>query len=160
MAIGQAAEAKLAAFLAGPVMLVASVADPAARAATIGRVMGVRRAPPASLDLFIAGGQWTRMVESVRVGQALALTLCRPATYQTLQLKGPVTALVRADPAGAAVAHGYAEVTGAHLGALGVDASQMRPWLRTDDLVQVTFTPQEAFEQTPGPHAGSPMAFG
>jgi len=38
-----------------------------------------------------------------------------------------------------------------------VQDAQMRPWLRIDDLVQVTFTPKAAFEQTPGPRAGQPM---
>lgn len=152
-----AADAKLTRFLGEPVMLVAAVADPAGKPA-MARALGVRPAADGALDLFISGGQWASVVAAIRPGLPLALTLCRPATYETVQVKGPVLAIARADEAGRAFAERYVSEVGGHLRELGVQDAQMRPWLRIDDLVQVTFTPKAAFEQTPGPRAGQPMA--
>ena len=156
MTVSGTADAKLMSFLDGPVMLVAAVADLGGKP-SLARVMGVRPAADGALDLFISAGQWGTTVEAVRPGRPLALTLCRPASYETLQVKGPVQHVRRADESGHAWAQHYAAITGGKLAELGVSDGQMRPWLRIDDLVQITFAPLAAFEQTPGPRAGQPV---
>jgi len=158
VAISEAADLRLRALAGEPVMMMVAAAGPDGRAA-LARGMGMRpTSDGAALDVFVSGGQWSRTLEGLRPGQPLALTLCRPATYETVQVKGPVLAVTRADADGLAWARAYVERTSPHLGELGVGDAQMRPWLRLDDLVQVRFAPDTAFEQTPGPRAGRPMA--
>lgn len=138
-------------------MMMVAAAGSDGRAA-IARGMGVRPAPDgAALDVFVSSCQWG-WADALRPGQPLALTLCRPSNYETVQVKGPVLSVTRADADGLAWARAYVERTSPHLSELGVGDAQMRPWLRLEDLLQIRFAPDTAFEQTPGPRAGRPMA--
>jgi hypothetical protein len=150
----------LRAFIERPAMMVAATADAAGRPALC-RVMGARPAEAdGALDLFISARQWPRVLEVLGAGGRLALTVCRPETYETYQVKGQVEELAAPEAADQIFADGYVERMSAHLGGLGVEPAQMAPWLNASGLVRVRMRPQRTFSQTPGPDAGAPLPDG
>lgn len=145
---------RLSAMLGEPIMMVVAVAE--SGSPRIARGVGARRLDP-HLDVFVSRTQWASTLDAVHLGGWLALTLCRPATYETYQVKGMVSAVARADSEDQAYAEAYMRRTFAHLAELGVGPRQMSAWLSPADLVRIRFKPEMAFAQTPGPGAGRPM---
>jgi hypothetical protein len=86
----------------------------------------------------------------------------RPSTHRSFQLKAE-DAVVRplATDEHAVVAR-YVEAFAVEISALGHLDAHARALLSApdDDLVAIDFTPTAAFEQTPGPNAGKPIALG
>lgn len=145
---------RLCAMLGEPIMMVIAVTGTGAP--RIARGVGARLVDP-HLDVLVSRTQWASTLDGIQVGGWLALTLCRPATYETYQVKGLVSATARADGDDQAYAEAYMKRTFAHLAELGVGPRQMAAWLWPADLVRIRFKPEMAFAQTPGPGAGRPM---
>lgn len=143
---------RLMAMLGEPIMMVVTVVgDGRPR---IARGMGVRAAE-AHLDVLVSQAQWPDTLRAMRPNGWIALTLCRPATYETYQVKGRMAeAPAEADDADQVYARAYIQRTFAHLADLGVGPRQMSSWLSPQDLRRIRFTPEITFAQTPGPGAG------
>jgi len=151
---------RLQAFLANPVMVVASVRDSQGHAA-IARCMGVRlNAGHAPVEVFISRTQWRRAVDALAPGSLIAVTVCRPESYETYQMKGAVAAVALPDAEGLAFAADYCRRITDHLLSLGPVLRQVRCWITTQDLICVRIRPERLFNQTPGPNAGNLLAQG
>jgi len=147
------------ALIEGPVSLFLAGRDGEGRP-TLARGSGCRVAPDGrSVTVYLVAGRAEGLLEGIRAGGAVALVVNRPATHESIQLKaagaevgplGPDDPARVADCRAAWIAElghmGYAEAFAASL----VEAGP-------DDLVAVTFTPKEAFSQSPGPGAGGPL---
>lgn len=152
------ADIKLAEFLRDPVMLVVAMRGHDGRA-VIGRAMGARPCPE-GLDILVSAVQWPRLVDCWVEGARMALTLCRPSTYETYQLKGRIEAPRSAGAADLRFARAYSAGISASLRDLGVGERQIAAWLSEEGLVRTRFLADDYFTQTPGPGAGRRIELG
>lgn len=145
---------RLQAFLANPVMVVLATSTTNGRAA-LARGMGVRVHPGNStVEVFVSSAQWGDVVEALRPGVRLAVTIVRPETYETYQIKGTVLSRQSPDGDGMAFVAEYCERISAHLLSLGPIQRQIACWITTEDLVGFHVLTEHLFNQTPGPGAG------
>ena len=150
-----------AAFLHRPGISITAAARDARNVPRIGRCLGCRVTPDrAKVTVFIASGQYQAFFEAVAASRAIAVVFSLPSTHRTLQLKGSDATI---EP----LAAGDADVVASHidnfvdeLRSLGYPSEVVRAyhWCDGAELRAVTFTPAAAFEQTPGPGAGAPLA--
>jgi hypothetical protein len=127
----------------------------------LGRVHGCRVAADRSrVMVLLPGDQYPGLIEALRASRAVAVVFSQPTTHRTIQLKG-LDAEVEA-PAAADLELARRCTAGfvAELAALRYDESVVRAavWFDPQALVAVGFTPCAAFQQTPGPRAGAPLA--
>jgi hypothetical protein len=129
--------------------------------AELGRVHGCRAASDRRrVAVLLPGEQYPALVEALRASRAIAVVFSEPSTHRTIQLKGADAVLEPASDADRALALRWSEAFVAGLGALGYDETLVRAavWCEPRALVAVGFTPCAAFQQTPGPRAGAPLA--
>jgi hypothetical protein len=100
------------------------------------------------------------VLRDLRAGHPIAAVFSEPATHRTLQLKAPQAEVSAVTPADREHARQHQEATVAHLLPLGYPEAPIRSYFahQPEHLVAVSFTPTAAFEQTPGPGAGRPLA--
>lgn len=127
----------------------------------LGRAVGCRLAQDRSrVTVLVPKDQNAELVEALRASRAVAVVFSQPSTHRTIQLKGTDA---RVEPAGDADrdrAARWSEGFVAELGALGYDRELVGTfvWCDPAELVAVSFGPCAAFQQTPGPGAGAPLA--
>jgi hypothetical protein len=153
-------DAANAAFVQGGVSIVAASRG-AACVPSIGRAAGCRVSPDRRrVTLFIAASQAPELLSDLRACGRIAVVFSQPSTHRSLQLKAD-DAVVRG-PAGdePALCARYLQAFHADIARLGHTEAQVRALLAyvDGDLVAIDFTPNAAFEQTPGPRAGTPLA--
>ena len=148
-----------AAFIQTGISIVAASRD-ASLMPSIGRAAGCRVSPDRrAVSIVLPQGQATQLVADVKASGHIAVVFSRPSTHRTMQLKADDA---RVRPAtqeeGASIAR-YVEAFGREIAALGHTHEQAVALFafRDDDLVAIDFTPNAAFEQTPGPKAGRPL---
>jgi hypothetical protein len=119
------------------------------------RVSQDRRA----VSIFLPPSQAAQLVADVRRCARIAVVFSRPSTHRTLQLKGDDARVRAATAEEAASVPGYVEAFAREIALLGHTDEQARTMFefRAEDLVAIDFTPNAAFEQTPGPKAGTPL---
>jgi hypothetical protein len=148
-----------AAFIQTGISIIAASRD-GALVPSIARVSGCRvSADRRSVSVFLPLSQAADLVADVRRCACVAVVFSRPSTHRTLQLKAADARVRTATPDEAATVARYAEAFGREIALLGHTEEQARVMFeaRPDDLVAIDFTPNAAFEQTPGPKAGSPL---
>ncbi len=148
------------AFVQGGVSVVAASCD-ADGLPSIGRVTGCRvSSDRRRVSVFVAKAQALALLADVRAGRHIAVVFSRPTTHRTLQLKATDAELRPITAAEPALVSRYVDAFAAELVALGHDDDQARALCAgaQDELLAIDFTPGAAFEQTPGPRAGMPLA--
>jgi len=101
------------------------------------------------------------VLDDLRANGLIAVVFSVPSTHHTLQLKGDDAQILPCDRDGEAVAERHLRRFIDELADIGIRADVARTLLARDDgLVAVRFTVREAFEQTPGPQAGTPLHAG
>lgn len=104
-----------------------------------------------------AGGR--EVLADLRENRQIAVVFSRPSTNQTVQLKGDDATVGPCGPADKALADQYLQGFIEEIGQLGHAAEVAHTILGHDrGLTAVHFTVAAAFEQTPGPAAGQPLA--
>lgn len=111
------------------------------------------------LTIFFAGPPSIDLFRDVARSGALAVVFSDPPTHRTIQLKGRdarVVPLSGDDPARVAA---YRSAFIARLLPLGFRDQELRALLgcADADLAALAFTPEAAFNQTPGALAGTPL---
>ena len=83
-----------------------------------------------------------------------------PSSHRTLQLKGPAAQIDPLEPGDPERLRRYAGALVADVCPLGYREALVRAIVagEPEDFVAVSFTPRAAFDQTPGPRAGAPLA--
>jgi hypothetical protein len=150
------------AFVQSAVSIVASSCD-ARLIQSIGRIAGCRVADDRRrVTIFVASSQAPQLLADVGAGGRIAVVFSLPSTNRSYQLKAG-DANARALAAGELdVIRGYVAAFGAEIASLGHEAEHAQLLLSSGDtdMLAVDFTPNAAFEQTPGPHAGKPIPLG
>ncbi|HEY9197953.1 MAG TPA: hypothetical protein VIR60_01225 [Gammaproteobacteria bacterium] len=112
-----------------------------------------------SVTVFLSVAQSQAVLRDLRAGGAIAVVFSRPTTHGTLQLKGARARIAPLDDDDREVMRAYGrsfreEIDAVHFHGVFSEAIMSGT---EDEAVAVTFTPNAAFEQTPGPSAGQPL---
>ena len=130
---------------------------------SITRGLGVRVSTDRRQVTVLVPAQPSRQVlEDLRDNGAIAAVFTRPSTHQTLQLKGLDAEIVAPAAEDRTICAAWQESFVAELLELGYEERFARGVFAglTGELVAVRFTPDAAFEQTPGPSAGQQLGSG
>ncbi|BDU70759.1 hypothetical protein GETHOR_28600 [Geothrix oryzae] len=127
------------------------------------RVLGCRVDPGTDLvTVFFAEPQAVDLLRDVARSGKLAVVFSDPPTHRTVQVKGSDARRVPLAEGDLARVAAYRTAFVQCLLPLGFTEPMVRTFLDCPDagLVALTFTPEAAFNQTPGAPAGSPWAPG
>lgn len=119
------------------------------------RVSRDRRHVTVLVDATRAG----RLLEDIAANRRIAVVFSQPSTHRTIQLKGDDARMVKVTAADRTIAARHLESWTDDLGRIGYSrefAAAVHG--RDSQLVAIAFTPAAAFQQTPGPGAGQPLA--
>jgi hypothetical protein len=89
----------------------------------------------------------------------LAVVFSEPSTHRTVQVKTRTVSLRAARPEDREVLRRYLGAMEWQLSQVDIRPEQTRVMLdhRFEDVVAVSFTPEQAYDQTPGPQAGASL---
>jgi hypothetical protein len=149
-------DAQRSAFVTGGVSLITASRGPD-NAPAIARAAGCRVSRDGRrITLFVSSSQGSALLEAVRATGAIGAVFSQPSTHITIQMKGSDAALGALEPGDAELVARYADAFAAEVCPLGFSEALVRALVwAPDDLVAVSFTPTSAFDQTPGPRAGT-----
>lgn len=148
-----------AAFIQTGISIVAASRDDALMP-SIGRAAGCRvSSDRRAISIFLPQSQAAQLVADLRKCGRIAVVFSRPSTHRTLQLKADDARVRPATRDETAIVARYVDAFAREIELLGQTAEQASAMFqaREDDFVAIDFTPIAAFEQTPGPKAGSPI---
>jgi hypothetical protein len=127
---------------------------------SIMRAVGSHIAPDARhITVFVSRRQSRQLVADVAATGRIAVVFSEPFTHRTVQLKGLQAqirdAVVSDEPALAR----YLASMEIEIARVGYAPPLTRAMLayRLEDVVAISFTPAQAFDQTPGPKAGAAL---
>ena len=152
-------EADYIAFMQGGVSICASACSPE-REPSVARAVGCRVAPDRTrVSILLSASQSADLLANVRATGAIAVVFSEPPTHRTVQLKGSDAVVEAAAALDGETAGIYRARFAGVLSQLGYARELIYALLACadDDLVAVSFTPNAAFSQTPGPNAGQAL---
>jgi hypothetical protein len=155
-------DAELAAFLTSRISVQVAACDEQGFT-TLVRALGARvAADRRRVTVLMARSQAEPVLAMLRANGRIAAVFSHPVSHRTVQLKGRDAAVEAATPADEAELAPYAAAMAAHLAVYDVPESFTRAMVSCPpgDLVAVSFTPCQAYGQTPGPGAGERLARG
>lgn len=127
---------------------------------SVARAAGCRVAPDRKrVRIALCGTQAAAVLADIRKSGRIAAVFSCPPTHRTVQLKGKDAVVEPGTAEDIATVARYRDMFVAVLDPLGFEARMIRTLLAfpDSDVVAVSFTPDEAYSQTPGPNAGSPL---
>ncbi|MGE4242034.1 hypothetical protein [Ramlibacter sp.] len=152
----------LLAMIRGGVSVIVAARDAALRPSVMRAVGSLVSDDGRTITVFLARPQSRQLLQDLEAGSPIAVVFSQPSTHRSVQLKASRVALRPAQPAEELLLARYREAMERELANIVPDPAFTRAMLaaRADQLVAVTFAPEQAFEQTPGPRAGLPMGTG
>lgn len=148
-----------AAFLQAGVSIVVGACD-GKLMPTVARATGCRvSADLRRASVFLSATQGARVLECIRENRSIAVVFSQPSTHRTVQLKGNDTEIDAPLPGDMEIIAAYRTAFARELEPLGFQENLIRTLLACplSDIVSLSFTPAEAYSQTPGPSAGQPL---
>jgi hypothetical protein len=127
---------------------------------SIMRAVGSRvEAGGQDITVYLARGGSRQLLQDIASTGQLAVVFSEPSTHRTVQLKASRAEIRQATEADAPVLAAYLKSMEHEIQQVGFAPPLTRAMLahRLDDVVAVRFTPEQAFDQTPGPRAGAPL---
>jgi hypothetical protein len=124
---------------------------------SLARSAGCRLSPDhRHVTILLLRSQARQLLRDVADTGAIAVVFSEPSTHRTIQLKGSDARIDTVQPADTAVADGHRTAFADDIIPLGYvrELAYAIHGFTPDDLVAVTFTPTDIFQQTPGPGAG------
>jgi hypothetical protein len=123
----------------------------------VGRALGCRvSVDRRRLTIFLSQSREKEVLDCLRENRAIALTVTRPQTHETLQFKGEVRDILPLSAEDVAEIAAYRQSFVEELAALGYEAAFS--WAvvgGAEDAVAVVIEPNAMYDQTPGPKAGT-----
>jgi hypothetical protein len=113
-----------------------------------------------AITVFVSRRQSRQLVQDIAATGHVAVVFSEPASHRTVQVKATRATLRNAQTSDEPVLARYLASMEYEIQRVGVAPPLTRAMLahRLDDLVAITFEPEAAFDQTPGPKAGTPLA--
>lgn len=150
-----------AAFIAASGVSVSVGSASAVLRPSITRGIGCRLAPERTrVSVFVVAEQSRELLDDVRDTLRVAVVFSQPSSHRTLQLKGRDACVEALAPGDRALIERYGRAFSAELGAVGFGPLFTHALIDSagGEVVAISFTPCAAFDQTPGPRAGEPLA--
>ena len=130
---------------------------------SIAKGVGCRVSPGRdAVTVLVFANAAEELLRDVAHCSKLAAVFSRPSTNRTLQIKGSNVTTAPAGPADVALTRRYIVLLAEELRPLGWSADYVHDvfWHDPVHLVALHFTPEGAFQQTPGPGAGAALCLG
>ena len=128
---------------------------------SITRGIGCRLAADrAGITVFVVAEQSREVLDDVGDTRRVAVVFSQPSSHRTLQLKGRDARVEPLAPGDRELIERYGRAFSAELGAVGFGPLFTHALIDSGggEVVAISFTPCAAFDQTPGPRAGEPLA--
>jgi hypothetical protein len=150
----------LCAFVAGGVSIGIGTRDDRMRPHAVRAVGG--RHDGARIVLFVPRRQGRRVLEDVAANGRISVVFSQPSTHRTVQLKGRDARIEPLGPGDRELALAYRDALGRDLARVGYPEGLAVVLLEglDEEVDAVVFTPDEGYDATPGPKAGSPLRGG
>jgi len=132
----------------------------AAHRPSLMRAVGASIAPDGSeLTVYVARSRSRQLLQDVAATGQIAVVFSEPMSHRTVQVKARDVELRSAVDSDAPVLQRYLRSMEHEIGNVGQSAAFVQAMLacRLDDVVAIRFRPSEAYDQTPGPKAGSAL---
>ncbi|HZH44157.1 MAG TPA: hypothetical protein VEY50_08770 [Lysobacter sp.] len=112
------------------------------------------------LSVLFSADAGFELIEAVRATRLVALVLARPTTHRSVQIKGDDAEVAMAEPRHWAWLEPRRDALARELAQYGFGEAHVDAWYHVEPgrLARITFTPRAAWDQTPGPGAGAPIA--
>jgi hypothetical protein len=119
------------------------------------------RVEPGGQDVtvYLARRQSRQVLQDIAATGHVAVVFSEPASHRAVQLKASRATLREAGPDDQPVLDAYPRAMEHAIQQVGFAPPVTRAMLahRLEDVVAVRFAPEQAFDQTPGPRAGTPL---
>lgn len=132
----------------------------AAQRPSLMRAVGAGIAADGSeLTVYVSRNQSRQLLQDVAATGHVAVVFSEPLSHRTVQVKARRAELRAATDSDRPLLSRYLRSMEHEVGCVGYDAVFVRAMLAfdLDDVVAIRFTPTEAYDQTPGPKAGSAL---
>lgn len=141
------------------VSVIVASRDAALRPSIMRGVGSAISADGTQVTVFLRRSQSLQLMQDIEAGGGLAVVFSEPPTHRTLQLKARQASLRPASPTDQPQLARYLASMQCELAQVGYGPEFAAAMLSAplEDVVAVQFTPESAFDQTPGPRAGIPL---
>lgn len=111
------------------------------------------------ITVYVARSQSRQLIQDISSNGCVAVVFSKPSTHRSVQLKAGDARIRPATGADEPILQRYLRSMEQEIALVGHAPALTRAMLahRLDDVVAITFTPQQAYDQTPGPRAGQSM---
>ncbi|NMG27557.1 hypothetical protein [Aromatoleum evansii] len=154
-------DAELAAFITTAGVSISVGSSGAGLLPSITRGIGCRVATDQRrVSVFVVAEQSREVLDDVRDTRRIAAVFSQPCNHRTLQLKGRDAVVEALEAGDRERIERYRGAFSAELGAIGFGPLFTHALIDSGggEIVAIAFTPCAAFDQTPGPRAGEPLA--
>lgn len=112
-----------------------------------------------TVTVYLVRAQSRQLIQDIAATGHIAAVFSEPATHRTVQLKASRASTRQAGPQDRPVLARYLASMEHEIARVGYPAPMTRAMLahRLEDVVAVSFEPEQAFDQTPGPRAGTSL---
>jgi hypothetical protein len=148
----------LAEFCQSGVSIVLASCDQNARP-VVGRGLACRIEPDGKARVVLRKSSNPKLLKALTDGGRCAVTFTQPSTHRSIQLKAPSARIIDANAGDAPAALAQTSGFRRDLMDVGYSESFTKAYcgFEPHDLLTITFAPEQAFVQTPGPNAGSAL---
>ena len=114
------------------------------------------------LTIMVARSCAQELLDDVGYSGRIAVVFSQPSTHRTIQVKGDHACLAVPDASLVEAVRIHSDAFVDEVVPLGFAAPLVRSLLAfpVDDIVAIVFTPNAAYDQSPGPRAGAPLQAG
>ena len=114
------------------------------------------------ITVYLVCQQSRQLLQDIAATGRVAVVFSEPSTHRTLQVKAHAASARPMNASDVPVLTRYLASMEREIALVGFAPALTRAMLahRQDDVMAVSFEPAEAFDQTPGPRAGSPLGPG
>lgn len=115
-----------------------------------------------TITVYLSRPQSRQLLQDIAATGHVAVVFSEPSTHRSVQLKASRVEVRNAGEADRPVLAAYLAAMEREIQQVGFAPPLTRAMLahRLEDVVAVRFAPEQAFEQTPGPRAGTPIGAG
>ncbi len=145
------------ALIAGGISAIVASRDAAHRPSLM-RAVGTDISPDGRrITVYLNRPASMQLLADLQATGLIAVVFSEPSTHRTLQVKARQVTTRAAQPEDQALLQRYLRAMEAQLAQVGIRAEQAHAMLghQLADVVAVSFAPEEAYDQTPGPRAGA-----
>ncbi|MGV3493297.1 MAG: hypothetical protein ACO1OY_05455 [Ramlibacter sp.] len=151
--------ADLVAMMARGVSVIVGSRDAQLRPSVMRAVGSQVEAGGQDITVYLNRSQSRQLLQDIAATGHIAVVFSEPSTHRTVQLKATRAAVRQAGAQDEPVLAAYLQSMEHEIRQVGFEPRVTRAFLahRLEDVVAVRFTPEQAFDQTPGPRAGAPL---